>query len=198
MRRTKFRDRGALVRRVLRLRMPAGAAFAVACGERLWPLVVRYGSVVGTPSDTMTELRDGLDTLWRAVNGDGGDVARVHALAEALLPPDDPWVDESGYAEDGLATIIYAAEALLSGDRREAGAAAGRVYDAADAAAQLLLPDSIDSFTPEAEKLLRESTVVRAAVAVAHADLDVARRGDLVGLREQSRSGAEAFTALFP
>jgi hypothetical protein len=41
----------------------------------------------------MIELRDGLDTLWRAVNGDGGDVARVGALAEALLPPDDPWVN---------------------------------------------------------------------------------------------------------
>lgn len=191
-------DEGALLRRVGGLDRSSKAAFAAACAERMWPLVERYASAAGVPSGKVEGLRTALDTVWRSVSGEVEDVAGAQVVAESMIPEeDDEWVFESGYGQNAIAAVAYAARTWLTDQPQEAVWAARQLYEAADYAAQSQVVGAA-TFTPEVEDSVRRAPVVRAAVSALDADLEAASRGGLLEVREQSRVGAVALAALFP
>lgn len=190
-------DEGVLLRRVSGLDRSSKAAFAAACAERMWPLVERYASAAGIPSEKVKSLRTALDAVWRCVSGEAQDVANVQVLAESMIPEeDDQWVFESGYGQNAIAAVAYAARTWLTDQPHEAVWAARQLYEAAEYAAQSQVVGAA-TFSPEVEDSMRQAPVVRAALSALNADLETATRGSLLEAREQSYVGAVALAALF-
>jgi hypothetical protein len=98
-----------LFRRLSVLDRASKTAFAAASAERLWPLVVRYSRSVAMPAGDLERLRAALDSAWQAAFGQAGDLAAAEEFAASMIPSDENWVTETGYAQMAIAAIAYAA-----------------------------------------------------------------------------------------
>jgi hypothetical protein len=180
----------------------ARTAFAAACAERIWPLVERYASAVSLPLRDRQVLRDALDAAWGAAMGAGSeeDVRFAQEAADALVPcEDDAWVVESGYAQNGIAAIAYAARTWLTDDPQEAVWAARQVYEAADYAAQQQNQAAVARVvSADVEAELAHTPVVQASIRGIFDDLAAAGRGSAEIVRRRASDAADAFVKLFP
>jgi len=166
----------------------AKTAFAAASAEHLWPVVVRYAAAASLSGQTVDTLRDGLDQTWRVAHGESEDVSRVASFAEASVPEEDEALGPvSGYAQNAIAAIAYAARTWTTDSAQEAVWSARQVYEAADLAAHYAGDGRIH---PD------DSDVVHAALSLLHADLEAASAGRLVELERQARAGALEFAQL--
>ncbi|MBT1001632.1 DUF416 family protein [Paenarthrobacter sp. DKR-5] len=140
-------DREAILERVSHMSGPAKTAFAACCAQRLLPLFERY--TLRTAQGNYAALQQVLDDVWFSLAGGSPDLAAGQAVAESLVPNDfGDWVFEMAYGQNAAAAVAYAARVAISGDPDECEAAASQVYEAADSAAQELLPD-VRIVTPE-------------------------------------------------
>lgn len=182
-------DEAAIKRRLEALPRHAKTAFAAGCAELLWPLFERYARASEFGADQADDMREVLDSVWRSAAGSAtADIRANQAIAEALVPQDQPWIVESGYGESSVAAIAYAARTWLADSAQEATWGARQVYEAADYAAQLNL--SSGSFTPEVEQQLMHSTLVRWATEATNALLDAAEHFDISVVQERARQAA--------
>lgn len=179
----------------------ARTAFAAACAERIWPLVERYASAVSLPIRDRQVLRDALDTVWGVANGAGSDedLRLAQEAAEALVPFEgDGWMLESGYAQNGIAAIAYAARTWLSDNPQEAVWAACQVYEVADYAAQQNQASMARVFSAEVEAELADAPVVQASIRGIFDDLAAAGRDSAEAVRRRASDAADAFVKHFP
>lgn len=191
-------DESVLLRRVGGLDKLSKTVFAAACAERLWPLVGRYASAVGIASGEVEGLRAALDTVWRSVFGEAADVADAQVMAESMIPvEDDQWVFESGYGQNAIAAVVYAARTWLTDRPQDAVWAARQLHEAADYAAQSQLAGAV-TFSPGVEDSLLRAPILRAAVSAIEADLEATTRMAPLEVRKQARAGAAALATLFP
>jgi hypothetical protein len=153
----------------------ARARFAAACAERLF----------GLYEDPPERLRAALDAAWA-----GEDVVRWQAVAESLVPDDDP------YGENAAAAVAYALRTWATDDPQEAAWAARQIYDAADYAAQRQL-EELDLSAPDAEDQLADRPVVQEALAGIDETLIAALAGAGADeLRRDARAGSVRLRAL--
>lgn len=179
----------------------ARTVFAAACAERMWPLVERYVLAVSLPARDRQVLRDALDAVWCAANGTGNeeDIQVAQEAAEALVPfEDDDWVLESGYAQNGIAAVVYAARTWLSDDPQEAVWAARQVYEAADYGAQQRELATTRVYSAEVEAELAHAPVVQAAIQGIFDDLAAAERHSAEFVHQLASDFADNFAKLFP
>lgn len=103
-------DEAHIARKVSVLDRRTRTLFSAACAERLWPLLERYAFTISMVPERLELLRRSLDAVWNAGTCGDGDLAAAQAAAEGLVPEeDDEWVMESGYAQNAIAAIAYAA-----------------------------------------------------------------------------------------
>jgi hypothetical protein len=191
-------DETVFLRRLEPLDGSSKTAFAAACAERLWPLVERYASAAAVPAGRVMPLRVALDAVWRSCAGGSEDVRGVQMLAESMVPgEDDQWVFETGYGQNAIAAVAYAARTWLTDDPQEAVWAARQVYEAADYGAQQYFSE-VAAYSVDVENDLRLLPVVRGVVKALEADLEAAVRCDPLSVQEQSRAGAVVLAGLFP
>jgi hypothetical protein len=107
---------------------------------------------------------------------------------------DEPWVWESGYAQNAAASVAYAASTWMTDDPQEAAWAGRQVYEAGDYGAQQSMTER-DLNAPGALQRVLESSIVQAALEAIEADLlQVEREGrnGVDALRERaSREGSD-------
>ena len=187
-------DEGELVRRLAAVGRAEKTAFAAACAERLWPLFDRYARITGRDSSSLAQA---LADVWRVAAGESDDdLVGQEQLAEGLIPDEDdePWVWESGYAQNAAASVAYAASTWRTDDPQEAAWAGRQVHEAADYGAQHAMTQ-LDLNAPGALKRLSENPIVQAALEAIEADLVLVERGGLEAvdaLRERaSRDGSD-------
>ena len=158
----KMFDENCLRQRVEVLGRFGKTAFAASCAEWLWPLAERYTEVAELFERRLEELRAALDSVWSCVFGNDEDLRSVQALAESMVPvEDDSWVFVTGYGQNAIAAVAYAARTWLTDQSQEAIWAAYQLYEAANYAAQKEVPDTAE-FSIDVEDRLIESPVVQA------------------------------------
>ncbi|WP_418607604.1 DUF416 family protein [Georgenia sp. SUBG003] len=173
-------------------------AFAVACAQRLWPLLERCAEK--SAHGELDKLASALEATWLAVAGEHADLASVPALADEVMPDEDDvgWTREAGYAQNAISSIGYAASTWLTGDPQEATWAALQLYEAADYASQQLQQD-IELNSGEAETALREHPVVQEALESIALDLRAVESGlDWQQLRASAQRFGDAWSKRLP
>ncbi len=179
-------DPEALKARLETLDRPRAAAFAAMCAELLAPVWPRYCELTHLSEPTLLERT--LDDLWAALDGSGTDLRARLAPLESDAPDedDDPWVFESGYAQNASSSTVYAVQVWLDEDAQRAEWAARQVWEAADLTAED--EEGVATFGPP-----DEDDVVGAAVALLEQNLAAATDPDVpVGeLRSRAQAAAE-------
>ena len=129
-------DEDALLQRLAPLARARTAAFAAMCAELLAPVWPRYTELTRRSDPGL--LAGTLDELWAAIEGSEVDLRPRLAELDADAPDedDDPWVFESGYAQNASSSTAYAVEVWLDGDLQRAAWAARQVWEAADLTAE--------------------------------------------------------------
>lgn len=195
-------DEAQIKARLAKLNRSGKTAFAAACAERLFPLFERYARVTG--QGDVAALSLALENVWRASRGEQvEDLAQAEEAADGMVPTDyeGTWVFEMGYGQNAAAAVAYAAGSWIRDSSEEATLGARQVYEAADYAAQELIP-AFDNFNaPDVEDRLLECPVVHVVLNGLAIDLAAVESpvGDLwVGLRERARSAGEAWARTVP
>jgi hypothetical protein len=109
------------------------AAFAAACAERIFrgylvrfkPVASIYCEVVGTA----------LDALWDDLTGKSLPERELRHRCDqcmSLVKDEDDLVDDSIYADDAIASVVYSIQSRLRGGSQDAVWAARRAGDALD------------------------------------------------------------------
>lgn len=189
-------DEGTIYAALAQLDRSGQTMVAAACAESIWPLFERYAALAPVPDQHVASLRQALDAVWGAAS-QPDSIEEAGAIAEALIPGDaEPWIFESGYAQNAVAAVAYAARTWLSADPQQAVWAGRQVFEAADLAAQKGLDR--DAFTPEVEVAIRNSVFVRWSVSSIHKFLTLATESDQLRLRAAAREVANFAQMKFP
>jgi len=178
-------DPAALEARLGALDRARAAAFAAMCAELLAPVWPRYCELTHRSEPTLLERT--LDDLWAALDGSGTELrARLGPLeSDAPDEDDDPWVFESGYAQNASSSTIYAVQVWLEGEAQRAEWAARQVWEAADLTAED--DEGVATFgPPEADDVVGAAVALLEQNLVAAADLRVG----IGELRSQAQAGA--------
>lgn len=146
------------------MELRARGTFAAAAAERLHPFYPRY--VRRTGSGSIETVRGFLDALWsQLIAGErlNNDLASAQTLA--LVPPEDPWVDEQPHAEDAIAALVYAFGAFDKADPQEAVWAVQCAFNTVDYHVGSVL--RVDD-----HRMILEHPLVQAELRRQHRDLD--------------------------
>jgi hypothetical protein len=191
-------DEGLILERVAILGRKERTAFAALCAQRLFSLVERYSDE--TTHVNAEALGAALDAVWAVLEGNDVNLRPFQAIAEEMVPSDSgSWVFEMGYGQNAAACVAYAARAWLTNDPRESVWASRQVYEAADYAAQRLIPDP-DLNSPEGGIRLMEHQVVQMALQGIFDDLIAVESAssDWRQLRMYARDGAMSWIRSMP
>ena len=124
-------DQSILKARLAQLSPSARVAFAAACATRLVPLYERYSAEVDTGDPRL--LHQAIDTVWNWVRGDQIAMTYVAAQIEqldTLTPTERQAAAPSGaYADDAIASAIYALQSIAEPGAQNAAWAAARVIN---------------------------------------------------------------------
>ena len=174
----------------------ARAVFAAACAERLYPSYALFATRSGLGNSS--ELRSLLDRVWSHLLGKAvEDLRSLEDGCEDLLPPDDPWIEESAAADDAAASACYALNCTITGDAKAAATSARRVCEAIDS--HIVATQSIDTTSRGAEAVVALHPLMRAEYRRQLRDLDALaqapaplERSVIDGIRERARQDANA------
>lgn len=134
------------------------ALFALSCAERLYPAYSRH------PKHNAGELdaaRQALDQMWNKLKSTN-EVDRIEyaQLAENYLRGEDAeWHPLNPIADNAIASVIYAAQCVDTGDSESAKWAAVQAYEAADYVAHTLA--SIVFGSRHSESAIAQSSVIQ-------------------------------------
>jgi hypothetical protein len=109
------------------------AAFAAACAERLFQNYVRFSKVTATGNPA--SLAAALVALWKDIGAPSvkpDELEPQSRMCLSLLPSDEPLLEECAYAEDAVASVIYAIDARLKSNSRDAALPARLAYNSLD------------------------------------------------------------------
>ena len=127
-------DEPELVARLSRLPSKLRVVFAALCAERQLPNYIRFSERSGLGDPKV--LREALESIWQDVQGQPLTKAQLETMIErcmALVPTgEEDTKEETAYAEDAAASIVYAIEARLTDDPQEAAWAAQCAYESVD------------------------------------------------------------------
>lgn len=182
-------DEGAIKARLDDMSSVQRVLFACACAERLFPLYELFVSKTG--QGDADQLRRALDMAW-SVQGSvppGGDLDRLRASVEELVPHDDEagWFAWSPFAQNAAASVAYALRAWLSSDSQNGVWAARQLYEAADYLLQL--SDAADGYVDEG------AAVLLAVQAISSALVSAGTAG-VVDLKSAATSDGKSFRNL--
>jgi Protein of unknown function (DUF416) len=149
------------------------SAFATACATRLFSSYAAYAFKFGRAED-VTSLRGILDELWSQSlsSTDVGDRHRLEEIVQELscqLPSqEETWTVLHAFADDAIASTMYAARTLLTASANEAAWAARRAYEAVD---QAVLKLSGTPNTPDEELLVISHPLIQRELGRQNEDL---------------------------
>jgi hypothetical protein len=108
-----------------------------------------------------------------------------------FLPKDEtPWTDQTGPAEDAVASLVYALECRLNGSSEYALMAARRVRDAIDS--HLTNRDKLDLNLPNVEERLQADPLLEAEGSRQCRDIEELLGGTVTMAVLRDRAKAEA------
>ena len=190
-------DEPRLVDALERLPRRLRAAFAAASAERRLSAYARLSNPTG--KGVLDRLHSALGCLWDDLKG---NLSNARVLQEqldscmALLPEEEEGApEEQVYANDAVASVIYAIRARLTGGSKEAMWAARRAYESVDHFVIARLNRTIIKRT--SEPAIIAHPLVQAELQYQQADMtqlrDVApdeemHKGAIVELRRRARS----------
>jgi uncharacterized protein YjaG (DUF416 family) len=183
-----------VARRLADLSTQARAVFSASCAERLYPSYALFAVKSGLGD--AAALRSLLDQVWSHLLGDArADLPVLEPGCEQLLPPDDPWIDESAAADDAVASACYALNCAITGDAKAAATSARRVCEAIDS--HIIAAESIDTTRRGADTVVELHPMMRAEYRRQLRDLDALvdtpfRRSVIEEIRERARQEASA------
>lgn len=126
-------SRTQLTRKLARLPLPLCVIFAAACAERLLPGYITFSNRTGQGDSTA--IMRALARLWEDVGGRPMTADEVQANISTcmnLIPPDDDVSlgEESDYAENASAAVVYALTCLQKSNAEYGAWSADQAYEA--------------------------------------------------------------------
>jgi uncharacterized protein YjaG (DUF416 family) len=164
-------DEPDLVARLARLPSKPRVAFAALCAERQLPNYIRFSERSGLGNPNV--LKEALESIWQDVQRQPLAKSELETILErcmALVPSgEEDTEEETAYAEDAAASVVYTIRARLADDPQEAAWGARCAYDTLD----YFLMSQIDStsVTREHEKFVLSHPLVQAEFQRQQADL---------------------------
>jgi uncharacterized protein YjaG (DUF416 family) len=125
-------DEAELVQRLQTLPNRLRVAFAAACAERQLPNYLSFS--VATGQGHPSTLTEALDLMWDDSQKKGaagvGFSERLEECMDLLPKGHQETLDDNGFADDAVMTVVYAIRARLTCDPHEAAYAAYVAYSA--------------------------------------------------------------------
>jgi hypothetical protein len=172
-----------LVSLLEKLSTRARSAFAAACAERLAPGYARFSARNGRGDPDM--LEDALRDLWDDLEGQNvaEPILQRHVDTGLLFIKKNQDIKDWLYAEDAIASTVYAIQSRLTGNVKEAAWTAKCATDLLDA--HIVIEFDVDFADPGSESRIVADPLMQAELRRQHRDLM-----ELTPVREKDAHGS--------